>query len=184
MAFLTFGTGLGCGIILDNRLLEIPGEAGHWRIAETGPDIYGKRGSWEGYCSGAGLAARAREMAPGGRSSSTADSEITARDVIEAARKGDETAKKIIDDCARYLGRGIAMLVDLFGLERVVLGSLAYRCPDLFLPAARKEMVKEVLPIYASCRILPSALGEELGLVASLCPAIYKIKILGQERDI
>ena len=56
MVFLTFGTGLGAGLILDGRLYEgangMAGEAGHLRLAADGPEGYGKRGSFEGFCSG------------------------------------------------------------------------------------------------------------------------------------
>ena len=59
--FLTCGTGLGAGVIADGRLLrgaaDAAGEVGHWRVAADGPSLYGKRGSWEGYASGTGLAA-------------------------------------------------------------------------------------------------------------------------------
>ena len=59
MVFLTFGTGLGAGLILDGRLYEgtngMAGEAGHLRLAADGPEGYGKRGSFEGFCSGGGL---------------------------------------------------------------------------------------------------------------------------------
>ena len=69
VVFLTFGTGLGAGLILDGRLYrgstDNAGEVGHWRIAEDGPPVYGKRGSWEGYSSGAGIAALAGYLYPG-----------------------------------------------------------------------------------------------------------------------
>ena len=62
MVFLTFGTGLGAGLILDGRLYEgtngMAGEAGHLRLAADGPEGYGKRGSFEGFCSGGGLRAQ------------------------------------------------------------------------------------------------------------------------------
>ena len=59
MAFLTFGTGLGAGLILDGRLYRgacgMAGELGHWRLSDYGPTGYGKEGSFEGFCSGGGI---------------------------------------------------------------------------------------------------------------------------------
>lgn len=60
MIFLTFGTGLGAGLILDGRLYagtnDMAGEVGHIRISDYGPVGYGKAGSFEGFCSGGGIA--------------------------------------------------------------------------------------------------------------------------------
>ena len=65
--FLTFGTGLGAGIVLDGRLYDgvssMAGEVGHLRLADFGPVGYGKAGSWEGFCSGGGIAQLARSLA-------------------------------------------------------------------------------------------------------------------------
>ena len=64
MVFLTFGTGMGAGLILDGRLYEgtndLAGEVGHVRRAEEGPTGYGKTGTFEAFCSGGGIAALAR----------------------------------------------------------------------------------------------------------------------------
>ncbi len=58
--FLTFGTGMGAGLILNGNLYSgrtgSAGEAGHMRLAETGPVGFGKAGSFEGFCSGGGIA--------------------------------------------------------------------------------------------------------------------------------
>ena len=65
MIFLTFGTGMGAGLILDNRLYRgtntYAGEVGHIRLRDSGPIGYHKAGSFEGFCSGAGIAQLARQ---------------------------------------------------------------------------------------------------------------------------
>ena len=67
MAFLTFGTGLGAGLILDGRLYRgacgMAGELGHWRLSDYGPTGYGKEGSFEGFCSGGGIRQLAETLA-------------------------------------------------------------------------------------------------------------------------
>lgn len=175
--FLTFGTGLGAGLILDGQLYrgtsDNAGDVGHWRIADDGPLVYGKRGSWEGFSSGSGLAALARDRVP-----EQFDRDVTAQEVIERARAGDADAQSLIDVSATYLGRGIALLVDLLNPEIVVLGSLAVRAGDLFLPTARRVVATEAQrSIAESCAIVPAALGEQLGDVAALCVAIYHGKL-------
>ena len=71
MMFLTFGTGLGAGIVIDGRVLRgANGNAGelHWRLAETGPAGYGKVGAFEGFCSGGGIAQLAQSIGTAWRS--------------------------------------------------------------------------------------------------------------------
>src|SRR5207244_3686168 len=94
VVFLTCGTGLGAGIISGGRLVrgagDAAGEAGHWRVAQDGPPVRGKRGCWEGYASGAGIAALAREMFPGRFSGADA------AEVATAAAAGDRDATSVI----------------------------------------------------------------------------------------
>lgn len=171
--FLTFGTGLGAGLILDGRLYrgasDNAGDVGHWRIADDGPLVYGKRGSWEGFSSGTGLAALARDRFP-----EQFDAGVTAQEIIQRARDGNAAARSIVDVSATCLGRGIALLVDLLNPDIVVLGSLAVRADDLFLPTARRIVAEEAQTINVqACKIVPSALGDRLGDVAALCAAVY-----------
>ena len=68
LIFLTFGTGVGGGFIVNGQILrgasDTAGEMGHWRLAEDGPLGFGKRGSWESFASGAGLVELAAQMFP------------------------------------------------------------------------------------------------------------------------
>lgn len=174
IVFLTFGTGLGAGLILDGRLhrgvTDMAGEVGHWRIAGDGPLVYGKRGSWEGYSSGAGLAGLAAFLFPG----CFGDGEEASR-VIDRVRQGDQAALHVVETSARALGHGIALLVDLLNPEMVVLGSLGVRAGDLFIPLARSVLDEEALPqSAAACEIVPAALGDQIGDVAAVCPVLYR----------
>ncbi len=98
--FLTFGTGLGAGLILNGKLYEgaggLAGEIGHIRLTEDGPVGYGKRGSFEGYCSGGGLGRLAALRL--GR-------EISAQKLAERADGGDEAARRVYAESAEMLGR-------------------------------------------------------------------------------
>jgi glucokinase len=169
--FLTFGTGLGAGLILNGRLYRgangMAGEAGHIRLAEEGPAGYGKKGSFEGFCSGGGIARMAEKGAGQARTG------LTARTVFEAAQKGDKTGRRIVQTSGRYLGRGLAVLIDLLNPERIIIGGIYSRNEKLLRPALQKELAQEALARSRSvCRIVSSELGEKIGDVASLCVAV------------
>jgi glucokinase len=170
--FLTAGTGLGGGLILDGRLYrgttDTAGEVGHIRLAEDGPVEYGKAGSWEAFCSGSGMVKLAHQLHPG-RWPDT----LTTRELVTQAQDSDEHARQVIRESGRWLGRGLAILVDTLNPDVIVLGSLGGALGDLFLEPAREVVRAECLPQPVEvCRIVPSALGERLGDVAALMAAI------------
>ncbi|UCF33791.1 MAG: ROK family protein, partial [Phycisphaerales bacterium] len=123
--FLTMGTGFGGGLILDGRLYRgasfLAGEVGHIRLAPAGPEAYGKAGSWEAFCSGAGIARLAALRFP----QRWSQQPTTARDLAALATAGDEDALAVIDEAARHLGRGLAILLDVLNPQIIVIGSLA-----------------------------------------------------------
>lgn len=171
--FLTMGTGLGGGLILNGQLYrgssDLAGEVGHMRIAETGPVAYGKAGSWEAFCSGAGIVRLAALRYPQRWSAD----QVTVRELAELANIGDADALDVLAEAGRYLGRGLAILIDILNPEVIVIGSLAVRLGDLVLRPAHEEVRREALPgAVAACRIVPAALGERIGDVAALCAAI------------
>jgi glucokinase len=186
MVFLTFGTGMGAGLILDGRLYEGPtdlaGEVGHIRLAEDGPEGYGKRGSFEGFCSGGGIARLARTEAERGIAAGEPPAfcpdlagldGITARTVAEAAARGDAGALRVLAESGRWLGRGLAVLVDVLNPERIVIGSIYARCQRFLEPSMRAELEREALgPSAAACTVVPAALGESIGDTASLALAM------------
>lgn len=186
MIFLTFGTGMGAGLILDGRLYRgfsgMAGEVGHVRLAKNGPVGYGKPGSFEGFCSGGGIAQLAREEVTKrlkqGIEASFCSSlekvkEITAKDVGIAASSGDELAMQILKTSGRYLGMGLSILIDIINPERIIIGSIFARCREFLQPYAEEVIEKEALELsYKNCEILPAELGEEIGDYASLAVAL------------
>lgn len=173
VVYLTFGTGLGAGLILGGRLhvgaTGDAGEVGHWRMTRRGPRAYGKTGSWEALSSGAGLPRLARSLYP----REPWPTDLSAETLIRACREGDGRAARVVQVAATWLGRGIAQLVDLLNPEVVVLGSLAVRAGDLFLPTARRVVAAEATARNRECRIEASGLGDRAGDVAALCAAIF-----------
>lgn len=185
--FLTFGTGMGGGLILDGRLYagtnDLAGEVGHMRLAEDGPVGYGKRGSFEGFCSGGGIARLARQKvqeawergeAVSFCASKGALASLSAKEVAEAARRGDALALKVMTTAATYLGRGLAILIDVLNPEIIVIGSIYARCEDLMAPVVRQVVEDEALPGAAGvCRIVPAGLGEGIGDYGAIAVARY-----------
>lgn len=177
MVFLTFGTGLGAGLILNGRLYRgangMAGEAGHIRLAEEGPVGYGKKGSFEGFCSGGGIARLAKMEAGRSGSSLKGLKPVTAKDVFEEARRGDKTAKRILQTSAHYLGMGLSILIDLLNPERIVIGGIYSRNAGLLRREVLKTVRREALSrSRAVCRIVPSGLGERIGDFAALSAAV------------
>ena len=144
MMFLTFGTGLGAGIVIGGRVLRgangNAGELGHWRLAETGPAGYGKVGAFEGFCSGGGIAQLAQSIgtawAQRGQKPAWLSNRVTAKDVAQAAFAGDPAAQEVFDTSARFLGKGLALAVDFLNPDCIVIGSVYARSEALF----RKEL--------------------------------------------
>ncbi len=186
MIFLTFGTGMGAGLILDGKLYsgtnDMAGEVGHVRLEWEGPVGYGKAGSFEGFCSGGGIAQLARSMAEERLKAGLAPlycptledlPNVTTEKVGQAAQAGDAVALAVFRIVGRYLGRGLAMLVDILNPERIVLGSIYVRQHSLLEPIVLEVLKDEALPYSLSvCQIVPAELGESVGDLASLSVAL------------
>ncbi len=186
MIFLTFGTGMGAGLILDGKLYsgtnDMAGEVGHVRLESDGPVGYGKSGSFEGFCSGGGIAQLARSMAEAAIRAghpplfcpTLADlPAVTTEQVGRAAQAGDPLAREVWTVVARHLGRGLAMLVDILNPQRIVIGSIYGRQRALLDPVMRQMLQKEALSYALSvCEVVPAGLGESVGDLASLSVAL------------
>lgn len=193
MIFLTFGTGMGAGFILDGRLYtgtnDMAGEVGHVRLENNGPIGYGKAGSFEGFCSGGGIARLAQMMTnewlTQGKTTSICSSQeeittITAKTVGEAAQAGDALANEIYKIVGQKLGRGLALLVDMLNPERIVIGSIYLRQEELLRPIVMEELRKEALSYSLDvCTVVPSGLKESVGDLAALSVAKYGLEIEG-----
>lgn len=185
MIFLTFGTGLGAGLILDGKLYtgtnDMAGECGHIRLENFGPVGYGKKGSFEGFCSGGGIAALGKMMATEklqmGKKVSYCKSmeeldKITAKSIAEAAYAGNEDAEEVYRICGEKLGAGLSILIDILNPEVIVIGSVFQRSEDLIRCEMEKKIKEETL-LYSRkvCKVVPAALTENIGDYAALSVA-------------
>ena len=190
MIFLTFGTGMGAGLILNGRLYsgtnDLGGEVGHIRLAKTGPVGFGKAGSFEGFCSGGGIAQLAKSIVTEKLNNKVVVDfcpslelvkDIDAKMVALAASAGDLVANEIIGISAEYLGQALSTLIDILNPESIVIGSIYARNEMLFKPLIEKVLQQEAIPASLEvCRIMPAGLGDSIGDYAALCVAIYEDK--------
>ncbi len=183
LIFLTFGTGIGAGLILNNQLYkgcsDTAGEVGHIRLEQYGPVGYGKSGSFEGFCSGVGIAqlaqSRLMELHQNGMHHPLEkENPLTTKAVFDYAKRGDPVCLEICTVVGHMFGRGLSILIDVLNPQAIIAGSIFSRNFDLLYPILCETLNKEALAISRKrCKILPSALGESIGDMSALAVAMY-----------
>lgn len=190
MIFLTFGTGMGAGLILNGKLYsgtnDMAGEIGHVRMSDFGPIGYGKAGSFEGFCSGGGIAQIGKTIAAEKLQMGETVSyctcyddmeKITAKSIAEYAKKGNADAISVYDICAKKLGFGLSILIDILNPEVIVIGSIYQRSKELLEKKTLEVIKKETLKSSRNvCSIRPSFLGDSLGDYAAVAVAAASIE--------
>lgn len=184
VVFMTFGTGLGAGIVVDGKLYsgtnDNAGEIGHIRLAPRGPKGYNKDGSAEGFCSGAGIARlagiRAREYemeyADSESAAKARAEELTTKDIFGYVRAGDPFCTRVFKESAEKLATILAFTIDILNPEVIVLGGVFMRNADLFMKEIGPILEREALPgALKVCRIVPAGIGENIGDYAALAVA-------------
>ena len=185
MIFLTFGTGLGAGLILDGRLYAgangNAGEVGHIRLSRNGPLGFGKNGSFEGFCSGGGIVRLAIQMAqkekqmPACIQTLGGYEKITTKALSEFAFTGDNFARKVFKKSGKMLGKGLSILIDILNPEKIVLGGVFMRSGELLIPSMQKELIRESLSCNLEiCQIVPAKLKENVGDIAAISVAVLE----------
>jgi len=186
---MTIGTGIGGGLILDGRLYhgssDVAGEIGHTTIDVTGRRCKcGNYGCLEAYASGPSIAERAREQLAGDHDSlmyTLVEGEmerLTAAVVYDAAKRGDETALDVVRETARFLGAGIANLLNVFNPDVVVIaGGVTQAGDTLFNPLRREVRKRAFAAAVNACRIVPGSLPGTAGVVGAV--ATFKQQAMG-----
>jgi glucokinase len=173
---LTIGTGVGGGVIVDGRLYhgasDCAGEFGHTTLDPEGRKCKcGNYGCLEAYASGPAIALRTMEALQSGAESrvlefagGTLDG-LTAQAVYQAAHAEDPLALEVVRDTARYLGAGVANLINIFNPEVVVIcGGVTLAGERLFGPLRQEVARRAFRPVVAACRIVPGALTGTAGV--------------------
>jgi glucokinase len=173
---LTIGTGIGGGIVLGGEIYrgasDIAGEIGHMTIDSTGRRCKcGNYGCLEAYASGPAIAARAVEGIEAGADTALPTyvkndlSKITAQLVYEAAHDGDDYAREVVKDTARFLGAGVANVINIFNPQVVVIcGGVTLAGPLLFVPLQGEVKRRAFKPAVDVCRIVPGQLTGTAGV--------------------
>lgn len=185
---LTIGTGVGGGIVFDGKLIEgyksAGAELGHITIREGGiPCACGRKGCYEKYASASALILQTRRAMVEDLDSElwkVADGKIEnvdGRTAFIAAKKGDKTAQKVIEQFVGYLSEGIADFVNILRPEAIVLGGgIANEGEALFEPLRkavdeRTYIAMDIVPL----KIVPAKLGNQAGIYGAYCVAKEKI---------
>ena len=176
---LTIGTGIGGGLIVNGELYhgssDVAGEVGHMTIDPAGrPCKCGNRGCLEAYASGTAIAERAREALTDGEGSMLprmVDGDLralTAQHVYEAARTGDSLARGVVRETGRFIGAGVANLLNILNPDVVVLAGGVTRAGDELLVPLRAEVQRRAFqPAVDACRIVQGTLGVSAGVIGA-----------------
>jgi len=170
LIYVTVGTGIGGGIVLDGELYRgVDGahpEVGHHVVDPAGPACScGFHGCWESLAAGPAMVAWLESHAP---ASYPHREGITARKICELAQAGDQVALQAVEHEAYYLGLGIANLINLFTPDAIVLSGSVMKSATLFL-----DRIREV--IRRGCRFVPAekteltlaSLGDDTNLIGA-----------------
>src|SRR4051795_12352950 len=191
LVMYTLGTGVGGGVVVDGRIFRgatgLGGELGHQVIDWDGPDCPGacpNNGCLEALCSGMALERDATEFAQDhpdttiGRLLGESDrGKVRGRDVVKAARDGDEDARRLLEQLGTYLGVGLSGAINTFEPEYIVIGGGLSQGADLFLDRAREEANRRALPALADrVRIELAQGGANAGLIGAGLLAAQELK--------
>lgn len=179
LIYVTVGTGIGGGIVLDGKLYRgVDGahpEIGHQVIDPAGPECScGFRGCWESLAAGPGMTAWLKRNAPAGYAHRDG---ITAERICELAQRGDAVALRAVEHEALYLGLGLANLINLFAPDAIVLSGSVMKSAALFMDRIRAV-------IRSGCRFVPAekveltlaSLGEDTNLIGAARVWHYRFK--------
>ena len=182
LIYLTISTGIGGGVIVDDRLLlgaqGLAAELGHITVMPDGPMCgCGHRGHLEAFSSGTGIANWVKEqISQGVPSSLPKDCPLTARMVSEAAKQGDHLSIMALERAGSFLGRAIADFLHIFNPTLIILGGGVSKSGPLFLNPLRASLAKGVMnPHYLdNLELAEASFGDQVGLIGALALAVTR----------
>jgi len=176
LIYLTISTGVGSGIILDNKIFVGPGgygaEIGHTTIDFQGPDCScGQTGHLEAIASGPSIVRWVKsKLEDESLKEHFPEGELTAKLVSDAAENGNELALAAYERAGKYIGLAIADMLHIFNVPRIIIGGGVSRAGDILFDPIRKSVTEYVISeIYLEdLEILPAKLGDDSGLMGAL----------------
>jgi glucokinase len=176
VAYVTVGTGIGGAMIVDGRLIRgaggLAGEVGHTHVTDSPEQCAcGRYGCWQAVASGTALGNRARAALaarPDSRIGAlAAGASVTAFHVAQAAIEGDDLARDLLDEFARYLGMGLANVQHCYSPSRIIIGGGISALFDLLKTEMEAALLAGLLPGFAPAEVRPAELGNDAGLVGA-----------------
>jgi len=190
LVLLTLGTGIGGGIIIEGEVLhgawDTAAEIGHMIIHEGGLTCgCGKQGCLEAYASATGVVKRTLAAIEKGEKTLLINlvenrlEDITCELIFKTAEKGDSLAKWIVEETARYLGIGIASIVNIINPEMVILsGGMIAAGDTLFKPVRKYAQENALAAAIKEVKIVPAALGGNAGAIGAAATVLKKKGLL------
>ncbi len=171
----TLGTGIGGGIIKDNRLLNVAAEVGHMTIQAYGEKCFcGNSGCLETCASARAIISKVISALEKGRESMLRQLhggnvyKLTAENIYRIALEGDSLAREALKDAGRCLGIGIANIINILSPQAVILAGGLTGAWDIYIQEAIKEASKRAFhELFEKVRIIPSLLGDDAGVIGS-----------------
>jgi|Deesub1362A_J573_1020465.scaffolds.fasta_scaffold00010_281 glucokinase len=182
---LTLGTGVGGGVVYDGRLMEVSAELGHITVQAQGGRSCpcGNTGCLESYAGARAIVDAVHKALQEGQDSALAECcqgniyRITPEDIYKAAFEGDNLARETLREAGRYLGAGIASLINIFSPQAVILGGGLTGAWNIYVQEAIREASRRAFrSLFAQCQIVPAALGPDAGLLGAAALALKKIR--------
>ena len=171
------GSGIGSGIVLNGQIVRgasgAAGEIGHIKLSMNDGPLCGcgDRGCLEAYASGPSIVAMAKEYVEGGKSAKfkeLANPDITPYIVCEAAKQGDRVALKIFDIMGKYIGIGLAGVINLLNPERVIIGGGVADAGNILFDPIKRTIAERAMPVQAqAAQIVPAQLANSAGVIGA-----------------
>jgi glucokinase len=172
--YITVSTGIGGGVIVDNRLLRgrlgLAAEVGHMTIVRNGDTCScGNSGCWEAYASGTAFTRRAQARLESARSGLLAHSAtpLHGQAVFDAAAAGDTLAMELVSEEAEFLGIGIANLLHLYSPEVIIVGGGMSTHLEVLRPGISKKIREAAMRGFEDIPVIRATLDGNSGLVGS-----------------
>jgi len=174
---LTLGTGIGSGVIYNGKLLEVSAEIGHMSIkADAEKCPCGNIGCLENYASARAMVSKAVSMLEKGTESLLKECckgsiyKITPEDIYGTALEGDTLSREILRDAGRYLGVGLANIINVMSPEAIILTGGLIGAWNIYVQEAIKEASRRAFKdLFDSVKIIPSSLGGNAGIIGAAC---------------
>jgi glucokinase len=172
---LTLGTGIGGGIIHEGKIMEVSAEIGHMSINTEGEKCpCGNTGCLENYASARAMIAKAITMIEKGTESLLKDCcrgsfyKLTPEDLYQTALEGDTLSREILKEAGKYLGVGLANIINIMSPEAVILAGGLVGTWNIYVQEAIREASRRAFKdLFDSVKIMPASLGDMAGVVGA-----------------